>query len=105
MGGKEFLLNGKEIGHIHYNGVLDILFNKNIKDELLKENLVREHRWGPNSGWTTFYLNTKSDLNKAEELIRLSLVFHRKRKSPNPLSIEEIDNLDFPDNVKKLVKN
>lgn len=28
MGGREFLLNGKEIGHIHYNGVLDILFNK-----------------------------------------------------------------------------
>ncbi len=103
MGGREFLLNGKEIGHVHYNGVLDILFNKKIRDELLKDNLVQEHKWIPNSGWTTFYIKDESDLFKAEELVRLSLAFHLKRKSPNSISIEEIDNLDFPASIKNLI--
>ncbi len=103
MGGREFLWNGKEIGHIHYNGTLDILFNKKIRDELLKENLVQEHRWVPNSGWTTFYLNNESDLHKAEELIRLSLAFHLKRKSPNLITKDDIDRLDFPASIKNLI--
>ncbi len=103
MGGREFLLNGKEIGHVHNNGVLDILFNKKIRDELLKDNLVQEHKWIPNSGWTTFYINDESDLFKAEELVRLSLAFHLKRKFPDSIATEEIDKLDFPANIKKLI--
>ena len=103
MGGREFLLNGKEIGHIHYNGVLDILFNKKIKDELLKDNLVQEHRWVPNSGWATFYLNNESDLSKAEDLVRLSLAFHLKRKFPDSIAKEDIDKLNFPASIKNLI--
>ena len=105
MGGREFLWNGKEIGYIHYNGVLDILFNKKIRDLLLKDNLVQEHRWVPNSGWTTFYLNNESDLSRAEELIRLSLAFHLKRKAPNNFENEMLERLNFPDRVKSLIKN
>jgi hypothetical protein len=103
MGGREFLLNGKEVGHVHYNGVLDILFNKKIRDELLKDNLVQEHKWIPNSGWTTFYSNDESDLSKAEELVRLSLAFHIKRKSLRSISKEDIEKLDFPEAAKNLL--
>ena len=33
-GGREFLIGKRELGHIHWNGELDILFNRKIKNEL-----------------------------------------------------------------------
>lgn len=47
MGGKEFRLAKKEIGHMHWNGDLDILFGKQLTDELLKLNLVQQHKYVP----------------------------------------------------------
>lgn len=81
MGGREFLLNGKEIGHIHWNGDLDILFTKNIRDSLIQQNLVQTHKWVPDSGWTTFKVTDESHIEKAIELLRLSYMFQLKRKN------------------------
>ena len=39
-GGTQFDCCGKEIGHIHGNGILDILFSKKIKEQLLAEGKI-----------------------------------------------------------------
>lgn len=78
-GGREFSWQGKEIGHVHYNGDLDILFNKRTRDELLATGRVQEHKWVPNSGWTTFVLGSEQDLDAAEALLRQSLAMKQAR--------------------------
>ncbi len=43
-----------------------------VRDALLAEGLAEEHRWIPNSGWTTFQVRGERDLQHALWLMRLS---------------------------------
>lgn len=61
FGGLEFNLDGREIGHYHASGALDILFNKRIRDELLRTGRVVPHHFIPDSGWTSFYVHGAAD--------------------------------------------
>jgi hypothetical protein len=71
-GGIQFDTGKKEIGHIHSNGLLDILFSKEIKERLIAENKVIEHHIFKNSGWISFFIRTKQDKNAALELLKYS---------------------------------
>lgn len=72
FGGIQFDVNKKEIGHIHSNGILDILFSREIKAQLIKEGKAKEHHTFPNSGWITFYIKTREDKTIAIELLKYS---------------------------------
>jgi hypothetical protein len=72
FGGMQFDAGAKEIGHIHGNGVLDILFSREIKNKLIAENKACEHHTFKNSGWISFYIRTKEDKIAAVELLRSS---------------------------------
>lgn len=101
-GGRQFDLNGKEIGHIHWNGDLDILFNKKIRDELLRQGRVEEHKWVPDSGWTTFPVDNEEDIPKAIELLKLS--YPQKKKRLERVNInEELASLDFTEDILELI--
>jgi hypothetical protein len=71
-GGLQFNYLNKEIGHIHGIGLLDILFTRKMRNQLVSEGKVLEHHVYPNSGWISFYIKTKSDLNTAIELLKMS---------------------------------
>src|SRR5687768_15994117 len=68
FGGLQFNLREKEIGHIHGNGFLDILFSRKIKNQLLKEGKVKNHHTFKDSGWITFQIQTDQDKGLATEL-------------------------------------
>jgi Family of unknown function (DUF5519) len=70
FGGIQFDVNKKEIGHIHSNGILDILFTREIKEQLIKQGKAKEHHTFKNSGWITLYIKTAEDKNTAIELLR-----------------------------------
>ncbi len=72
FGGIQFNLSGKELGHIHGNGLLDILFSRKIKSQLLKEGKVKEHHTFKNSGWITFQIQTADDGKSAIKLLKYS---------------------------------
>jgi hypothetical protein len=72
FGGIQFDVNKKEIGHIHGNGLLDILFKKEIKEQLIKEGRVREHHTFKKSGWISFYIRDEQDKKFAIELLEYS---------------------------------
>ena len=72
FGGIQFDVRGKEIGHIHSNGLLDILFNKEIKEQLVKDGRVKEHHSFKNSGWISFYIRNADDKKLALELLKRS---------------------------------
>jgi len=69
-GGSQFNFNAKEIAHIHSNGLLDVLFNKEIKAQLLKEGRVSDHHVFNKSGWISFYIKTEDDKDYALELLK-----------------------------------
>ncbi len=71
-GGLQFNWNGKEIGHIHSNGVLDIRFSQKIKQQLMEEGRINDHHVFTNSGWISFYVMKKEDVKYANRLLKMA---------------------------------
>src|SRR6266568_8718345 len=65
FGGREFLFNKAEVGHMHTGGIVDIPFPRSVRDALLANGLAEEHHWVPNSGWTAFHVRSEEDLKHA----------------------------------------
>jgi hypothetical protein len=79
FGGTQFDMNDREIGHIHSNGLLDILFNKEIKTALLKEGRAKDHHTFKNSGWISFLIRNEEDKKYAIRLLRESYLLKLQR--------------------------
>jgi hypothetical protein len=69
-GGLQFNYEGKEIGHIHSNGLLDMLLSRKIKAELMAEGRIQDHHSFKKSGWISFYIETEGDRDYAIWLLR-----------------------------------
>ncbi len=82
--GREFRFGDAEIGHVHVGGVVDISFTRAMRDALLAQGLAEEHRWVPDSGWTTFHIRSKDQLQHAIRLMRLSYARYAIKKSEQP---------------------
>ncbi|MCO5948866.1 luciferase domain-containing protein [Mucilaginibacter flavidus] len=68
-GGLQFNFNGRELGHIHSNGLLDMRFSRTTKEQLLTEGRATEHHIFKKSGWISFYIRDYSDALYALELL------------------------------------
>ena len=82
--GREFRFGDAEIGHVHVGGVVDIPFTRAIRDALLAQGLAEQHRWVPDSGWTTFHVRSEDQLQHAIWLMRLSYARYAIKKSAEP---------------------
>jgi predicted DNA-binding protein (MmcQ/YjbR family) len=71
-GGVQFNHNGKEIGHLHSNGLLDVLYTKEMKLLLLKEGRIQPHHVFEKSGWISFYILSQEDKNYAAALLKMA---------------------------------
>jgi hypothetical protein len=80
FGGIQFNLYNKELGHIHGNGLLDILFSRKEKAELMLKYPVKEHHVFKDSGWISFQVKTEADKKIAIELLRLSYLAAKKNE-------------------------
>jgi hypothetical protein len=77
-GGVQFNYNGRELGHIHGNGLLDMRFSRSVKNELLTENRITHHHIFINSGWISFYIRNEDDAGYAVKLLNLAYVKRAK---------------------------
>jgi hypothetical protein len=84
FGGREFRFGKAEIGHVHRDGTVDIPFPRAVRDALLEEGQAEEHRWVPNSGWTTFKVRTESDIHDAIGLLRISYLRYALKAASDP---------------------
>jgi len=84
FGGKEFRFGKAEIGHVHREGTVDIPFPRPVRDALLEEGQAEEHRWVPNSGWTTFRVRGEADIQHALGLMRISYLRYALKAAPDP---------------------
>lgn len=71
-GGIQFSYAGREMGHIHSTGLLDIRFSKAIKTRLLTESRIGPHHVFANSGWISFYIRNKEDRYYAIKLLAIA---------------------------------
>ncbi len=77
-GGVQFNYNGRELGHIHGNGLLDMRFSRAIKNELLLSGRVDHHHVFKNSGWVSFYIRTADDAGYACDLLKMAYAKRKK---------------------------
>jgi hypothetical protein len=68
FGGIEFLVEGKEIGHLHGDYLLDLLLPKSNRDELIAAGRAKPHHIFPESGWLSIYLKSEEDIVNAVEI-------------------------------------
>ena len=71
-GGLQFNFAGKELGHLHSNGLLDMLFSNELKAGLLREGRVKPHHIFKKSGWISFYIRDIGDKDYALKLLRMA---------------------------------
>ena len=88
-GGLQLNYQGKEIGHIHSNGLLDMLLSRKIKEQLMQDPRVKDHHTFTNSGWISFYIHTEQDAGYALELLKLGYTKITRNSSV----------MDFPANI------
>lgn len=74
FGGIQFDVKNREIGHIHSNGLLDVLLKREIKLQLIKEGRVQDHHTFSKSGWISFYIRNERDKKYAIELLEYSYI-------------------------------
>jgi hypothetical protein len=72
FGGTAFMLEKRELGHIHGDRLVDIPFPKPIRDELVSSGQAAPHHILPNSGWISFFLRNEADIDHAIKLMRTS---------------------------------
>jgi len=104
MGGVEFLFHRKEIGHVHWNGDLDIVFGKKITEELLKTGKVEQHKFVPLSA-VTFPLINKESIDFGTKLLRLSYLRMLRIKALHDPAIKNFVELELetlPSELKSL---
>ena len=86
------IASGKaEVGHVHFWGDVDIPFPGPLHDFLLEHNLAQQHRWVPDSGWTTFQIRRGEDVEHAICLMRLSYLRYALKSAENPASFLAVE--------------
>ena len=84
FGGVEFLVNGREIGHLHGHGLLDIPFTRALRDEAIGSGLARPHHIFPLSAWVSFDLHADGDVPNALLLLRRNYERRQALESEDP---------------------
>ncbi|MVN90661.1 luciferase domain-containing protein [Mucilaginibacter aquatilis] len=80
-GGLQFNYKQKEIGHIHGNGMLDVLLNKTSKQYISDNKRVREHHSIKSSGWISFSIVSNNDVQMALKLLAMAYNLRYKNQS------------------------
>ena len=76
FGGIEFVDNkGRELGHLHGHGLLDIPVGLKSAEALLAAGRVRPHHVFPRSKWVSFQLESSADVPFALELLMSNSTF------------------------------
>lgn len=70
FGGIEFQFEGKEIGHLHEDRLVDLLLPKSERDTWIASGKASPHHMYPNTGWVSVYLRSEEDVATAVEILR-----------------------------------
>ena len=69
LGGAEFHRGGRELGHVHGHGLLDVRLSRSEAATLLAAGRVKPHHILPRSGWVSYPLESEADVPFALALL------------------------------------
>ena len=72
-----FQIDGKEFGHVHPSGLLDVPLPQPVRDVLVEQGVVAPHRYVPGTGWVTVRIASERDVDVALFTLRLSYLYRR----------------------------
>ncbi|MDQ6911567.1 MAG: DUF5519 family protein [Verrucomicrobiota bacterium] len=72
FGGTGFYVGGVELGHVHGNGLLDVLVGRQNRDAVVSSGRAFFHHVFPASGWVSFWIRNPGDVKRGIELLRLA---------------------------------
>lgn len=72
LGGVGFHVGRREIGHVHTDGVADLLVSVRMRRDLVAAGRAMPHRTLPHSGWISVRLRNEHDVPAAVKLFRLN---------------------------------
>jgi len=73
FGGIEFVeKQGRELGHLHGHGLLDVSVGRQAASVLLAGDQVRQHHVFPCSKWISFQIESQADVPFALELLAMA---------------------------------
>ena len=72
FGGTAFFLGTREFGHVHRSGLLDVNYNRSVRDALVAAGRTGRHSVHPESGWTSYRIRGPGDVDGTVWLLRLS---------------------------------
>ena len=81
FGGREFRVQGHEIGHLHGSRLADLPFPRRVRDELVAAGRALPHHVLPDSGWVSFRIGGPGDVDAALALFRLN---YERITAPRP---------------------
>ena len=88
LGGVEYVIGRREIGHIHGDSLVDIPFPKKVRDKIVAAGRAQPHHILPDSGWISFYLRQEPDVEQAIALLEESYRIAIKQKS-NTIEVQD----------------
>ena len=69
FGGTAFIVGGREIAHVHGNGLFDALLPQAMRDKVIARGLAEPHHVFPASGWVSLWMRKEQDADAAMELL------------------------------------
>lgn len=89
--GVEFLLNGRQIGHVHSDCGVHLVLTKALKTSVINEKLAEPLAVAPTSGWAMFNPTCVGDADHAIWLLRVNYVrLRRQRLTPLAATSSEL---------------
>jgi hypothetical protein len=72
FGGVEFGVSGRELGHLHGNGLLDVRVGRKCAETLVGEGRAQPHHVLGESTWISFWVRSMEDVTEALEFLKLA---------------------------------
>lgn len=73
LGGIEFIHSGRELGHLHGNGLLDVRVGREQARALVREGRAEPHHVFGESAWVSFWMRTVEDVPQAMDLLAMAM--------------------------------
>jgi hypothetical protein len=71
FGGIEFLVNKKEMGHLHGERLADLPFSVEVRKELVTSGRALPHHIYPESGWVSCWIRNSNDIPAVVKLFEM----------------------------------
>lgn len=98
-----FYARGRELGHVHRNGHVDLHFPLAVGDELISEGKAVHHRHIAEASWVSFRMSEPDDSRHAAALVKLASAMTQVFKGE--LELDELESTLLTDRLRARIES